>query len=318
MEFLELPKSIARRVRDIEAAFLGPRRSREKRAQYQQQHGLEWGLRRIAERWPQLQSESVEEPIFILSAGWRSGSTMLQRLLMAGGNYLIWGEPYSHAGIIDGIAAPIACFTDRWPHDAWFVEASSVEDLSRRWVANLYPPMDALLRAHVDLFQRLFGDPARLLGARGWGLKDARLTTGHAMYLKWLFPRAKFIFLYRNPFSAYRSYRPYRRWYVSWPEQPVFTPWAFGTYWKAMTDDFVSGYGKVDGLLLRYEDLTGPEPPLEALSRYVGFQVPPPAQIERIADSTPRNKGFGLPAIERALLQAAVAPTATRLGYRPD
>jgi len=319
MEFLERLKSIARPLRDFEAAFLGPRRSREKLLQYQRQrHSLEAGLIKIAARWPDLRSESVEAPIFILSAGWRSGSTMLQRLLMHAGRYLIWGEPYSHARIIDGVAAPITCFTEKWPHDAWFVGASPLEDLSRQWVANLYPPMESLLGAHVELFQQLFAEPARRLGARGWGLKDVRLTTDHALYLRWLFPHAKFIFLYRNPYAAYRSYRPYRRWYVSWPDRPIFTPWAFGKYWKAMTDDFMSGHAKVGGLLLKYEDLTGADPPLEALSQYVGFQVPRPAEIERIADSSTQLKKLGVPALERALLQAAVDPTAIRLGYRAD
>ena len=160
MEFLERLKSIARPLRDFEAAFLGPRRSREKLLQYQRQrHSLEAGLIKIAARWPDLRSESVEAPIFILSAGWRSGSTMLQRLLMHAGRYLIWGEPYSHARIIDGVAAPITCFTEKWPHDAWFVGASPLEDLSRQWVANLYPPMESLLGAHVELFRQLFAEP---------------------------------------------------------------------------------------------------------------------------------------------------------------
>jgi hypothetical protein len=312
-------ESLKASVRDLEAAVRGPRRARAKLKQYRQRaHRVEEGLAAIASRWPDLHSESLEEPIFILSAGWRSGSTMLQRLLMSAGRHLIWGEPYSHARMIDALAEPIRCFTESWPHDAWFVGTTAAEELSRRWVANLYPPVEQLLRAHLDLFDRLFGDPARNLGASGWGIKDVRLTTDHALYLKWLFPRAKFIFLYRDPYAAYRSYRPYRRWYISWPDRPVFTPWAFGKYWKTMTEDFLSGYERVGGMLVKYEDLVGPHPPLEALSRYVGFSVPNPAEIERIADTASRPKSTRLPALERAILRAAVDPTAFRLGYRPD
>jgi hypothetical protein len=316
---IALGPSVKASLRDFEAALRGPRRARAKLKQYRRrERHLQAGLAFIHARWPELRSDSIEEPIFILSAGWRSGSTMLQRLLMGAGQHIIWGEPYSHARMIDAIAEPIRCFTESWPHDAWFVGATSAEDLSRLWVANLYPPIDSLLRAHLDLFQRLFAEPAKSLGARGWGIKDVRLTTDHAMYLRWLFPRAKFIFLYRNPYAAYRSYRPYRRWYVSWPDRPVFTPWAFGKYWKAMTDDFTSGYEKVGGMLIRYEDLISSEPPIEALSRYVGFGVPPPAAIDRIADTASPPRESRLPRLERALLRAAVDPTAIRLGYRPD
>lgn len=316
---MALRQSLKASLRDFEAALRGPRRARAKLNQYRRrEHRLEVGLTSIRARWPELRSDSIEEPIFILSAGWRSGSTMLQRLLMGAGQYIIWGEPYSHARMIDAIAEPIRCFTENWPHDAWFAGAASADDLSRRWVANLYPPIESLLRAHLDLFQRLFAEPAERLGARGWGIKDVRLTTDHAVYLRWLFPRAKFIFLYRNPYAAYRSYRPYRRWYVSWPDQPVFTPWAFGKYWKAMTDDFTSGYEKVGGMLVRYEDLISAKPPLEALSRHVGFHVPHPAEIDRIADTASPPRESRLPMFERALLRAAVDPTASRLGYRSD
>jgi hypothetical protein len=312
-------ESVKTVLRDLEAAFRGPRRARAKRKEYRlRAHRLETGLTAIRARWPELQSDSAEEPIFVLSAGWRSGSTMLQRLLMRAGRHIIWGEPYSHARMIDAVAEPIRCFTESWPHDAWFAGSVSADDLSRRWVANLYPPVESLLRSHLDLFQRLFVEPARHLGAPGWGIKDVRLTTDHALYLRWLFPRAKFVFLYRNPYAAYLSYRPYRRWYVSWPDQPVFTPWAFGKYWKTMTEDFLSGYEKVGGMLVKYEDLVGAHPPLEALSQYVGFQVPNPAEIERIADTASRPKSTRLPALERAILRAAVDPTAFRLGYRAD
>ena len=312
-------QSLKATLRDVDAALRGPRRARAKLKQYRRRERLlAVGLTSIHERWPELQSRSTEEPIFILSAGWRSGSTMLQRLLMAGGHHMIWGEPYSHARMIDAIAEPIRCFTENWPHDTWFASGASAEDLSRRWVANLYPPMESLLRGHLDLFQRLFAEPAQRLGARGWGIKDVRLTTDHAVYLRWLFPRARFIFLYRNPYAAYRSYRPYRRWYVSWPDRPVFTPWAFGKYWKAMTDDFTAGYGKVGGMLVRYEDLVSEHPPLDALSQYVGFHVPHPREIDRIADTASPPRESRVPALERALLRAAVDPTASRLGYRPE
>src|SRR6185312_12863121 len=41
-------------------------------------------------------------PIFLLSAGWRSGSTLLQRMIMEKNHdILMWGEPFDHASIFD-------------------------------------------------------------------------------------------------------------------------------------------------------------------------------------------------------------------------
>ena len=40
------------------------------------------GLKCIEERWPMADADKdTERPVFVFSAGWRSGSTLLQRLL---------------------------------------------------------------------------------------------------------------------------------------------------------------------------------------------------------------------------------------------
>ncbi len=52
---------------------------------------IESGIRAIRRRWPEITNDCDEHPVFILSAGWRSGSTMLQRMLMR--ECFIWGEP---------------------------------------------------------------------------------------------------------------------------------------------------------------------------------------------------------------------------------
>lgn len=51
-------------------------------------------IKTLVERWPDLREhDSSKSPIFVLAAGWRSGSTLLQRLLMPPA--LIWA---SHTG----------------------------------------------------------------------------------------------------------------------------------------------------------------------------------------------------------------------------
>lgn len=48
--------------------------------------------------------EDHEEPIFLMAAGWRTGSTLLQRLIMSDSRVLMWGEPYHECGLIQNLA----------------------------------------------------------------------------------------------------------------------------------------------------------------------------------------------------------------------
>ena len=50
----------------------------------------------IAHRWPDAHSDFPQDPVFVLAAGWRSGSTWVQRGLMTSGQIVIWGEPYAY------------------------------------------------------------------------------------------------------------------------------------------------------------------------------------------------------------------------------
>src|SRR5262245_48832244 len=67
---------------------------------------LEQGLILYSDYWGG-EIDSTEKPIFILSAGWRSGSTLVQRCVMSGGEAMIWGEPYGPFGLFDALADPI-------------------------------------------------------------------------------------------------------------------------------------------------------------------------------------------------------------------
>ena len=93
------------------------------------------GIAAIGKRWPELVSQSVEEPLFVLAAGWRSGSTLLQRMLMP--RAFIWGEPYGHAGLVDSLADPLRAFTASWPEDECFHQGQSSDALRKRFIANL-------------------------------------------------------------------------------------------------------------------------------------------------------------------------------------
>src|SRR3954454_6805561 len=76
-------------------------------------HSIAAGLAALARRWPDARSESGEEPVFVLAAGWRSGSTLLQRALLS--HCFVWGEPFGHAGLLERMADPLRTVNKGWP-----------------------------------------------------------------------------------------------------------------------------------------------------------------------------------------------------------
>lgn len=274
---------------------------------------LKNGLRIIQQRWPNTEKESDEQPVFIFSAGWRSGSTLLQRLIMSKNSTLIWGEPYSHAAIFDGLSAPIKAITDKWPANNWLIDQYDTTQLSQLWVANLYPEISQLKRANLNYIQTLFQEPAAARGFSSWGVKDVRLTIDHAHYLRWLYPQAKFLFLYRNPYYAYASYRQDRTWYKQWPNKPVFTPKDFAQHWYELASGFVDGYKDVDGLLIKYEDLCSGSFDTAPLEKYLNITLDTSILEEKIgASNTKMNE---IPQYEFKQIRNTTRILARQLGY---
>src|SRR2546423_11958321 len=108
------------------------------------------GLAALSRRWPEVRSSSPDEPVFVLAAGWRSGSTLLQRALLS--HALVWGEPLGHAGLIERLSDPLRAVNERWPEAHFVYRGQPIDKLAEKFVANLYPPPHYLIKAHLAWF----------------------------------------------------------------------------------------------------------------------------------------------------------------------
>ncbi|MEG4321423.1 MULTISPECIES: sulfotransferase [unclassified Microcoleus] len=275
---------------------------------------IEEALKTFSVRWPNIKSNCDSSPVFIFSAGWRSGSTLLQRLVMSSGSIIVWAEPYGRAGLIDHLSSPLKSITDSYPAAEWFIDEvlsdrAPLSDLAGEWIANLYPDIKYLLESHIAFLLNHFENPAKARGILRWGLKEVRLTIDHAIYLKWLFPNAKFLFLYRNPYNAYASFQGFY-WYKKWPNEPVYTPEQFGLHWKNLLQGYIADSHKVKGMLIKYEDLCNEEFDFPELQNYLELKLNK-TTIEKVIYSTKRQAAPE----ELRLLKSVVNPLAMELGY---
>ena len=180
------------------------------------------------------------------------------------------------------------------------------------WTSNLYPPVQCLLDAHVEFFRKLFAEPSLARGYARWGLKEVRYGMEHAVYLHWLFPKAKFLFLVRNPYECWASYSRLKiAWQRFWPEPGVATPEQFGIHWSSIVESCCDHFEKVCGFPIRYEVLVRGDFDMRPLAEYLGFE-PDPAPLKMWIGASP--PGAVAPE-EMERLQKVVGPMADRLGY---
>ena len=293
-----------------------PRALREHAANLSSRPGVGSGLDELKKSSVPDARDKEDQPIFLLSAGWRAGSTLLQRLIMSDPSVLMWGEPYDECGVVQRMSEMLKAFRPGWPPEDYYYNASKPK--SGDWVANFFPRPDALRRGHRAFFDATFAEPARRGGAMRWGIKEVRLNVEHARYLRWLYPGAKLVFLYRNPLDAYQSYCRFgRNWYDLWPERPVFTPSAFGSHWRDLTGGFVREAQDLDALVVRYEDLVAADQQLlERLEEKLEVRVDRTVLNQKVGSSERSGQQAWVSRLEKSLLRRAVSPLAQELGYQ--
>jgi len=279
--------------------------------------GIASGVAELAKICGDDPADDGEAPIFLFSAGWRSGSTLLQRLIMSDSRVLLWGEPYDECGVIQALAGTMTAFRSGWPPQDYYYRGAKLGEMTGDWIANLFPAPSALKRGYRALFETAFAEPARLAGAPRWGVKEVRLTADHARFLQFLYPNARFLFLIRNPLDAYQSYCRYgRNWYDTWPAKPVFTPAAFGRHWRILAEGYLRDATALDALVVRYEDLVKATPELlQRIGQHLDVRLDPAVMAKKVGSSERGGEQAWVSRLEKSLLRRAVSPLARDLGY---
>ncbi|WJW74441.1 sulfotransferase [Thiohalobacter sp. IOR34] len=217
---------------------------------------------------------SVSAPVFVFSAGWRSGSTLLQRLLTASGEVLVWGES---GGALNGLADALEQYRQMLGpggqryrfgfggNGAAQFEAFAADpgDGAHRWIASMNPPEARILDSFRLQLETLYAGPARELGFPRWGVKEVLCGLDTARFLRELWPDARFLFLVRHPLDCLLSIK--RRNWMDQPQRPDRLAY-FAEHWRRLAAEFRAADF---GLLLHYERLLNDPQQMRAMCDYL-------------------------------------------------
>lgn len=205
--------------------------------------------------------------MFVLAGGRRTGSTLLQRLLISTGEIMIWGE---HDGTLMRHLNGIMTEMVEW-------NAVNAKDQLKKfiasgynnWIPNVNPRSGDFVPATRGYFRNLFGRTARTLDYPRWGFKEVCYGAEAALWLEKLFPEASFVLLVRHPRDCLLSLKATR-----WGGKHLQGgPEDFLSKWATLSRELMEVNSKLrQSALFRYEDLVAdPEKGVAGIAKVTGI-----------------------------------------------
>lgn len=265
----------------------------------------------------------TDKPIFLFSASWRSGSTLLQRLITASSEALIWGEA---GGALDCLAdteeryAQMLGLGDvQFKHGfggngaeqfEQFVAAGAKGVL--KWIACMNPQKEVIHKAFREMFDKIYAESSLKLGYSRWGIKEVRAGINAAIFLKKLYPDAKFVFLIRNPLSCLLSMKR-RNWVDCISTKDPLSYYAKS--WRKLAAEF----RKVEfGYIVRYEELITKQKTLESLFEYLEISKVPSNFITKSRVDWETLNNEKLTYFEKLKIRIMIGDEMAHYGYTMD
>jgi hypothetical protein len=262
------------------------------------------------------ESLKPESPIFVLSTGWRSGSTLLQRILVTDPRVLLWGEPLGEMAFFSGVADMVSRVS-MFP---------SIRELSRpdlplphslatSWIATLYPPGVDFRLGLQSLLTGWLGQPAYRRGFRRWGFKEVRLSAVEARLLHWLYPKAKFVLLSRSPYDCYRSlsHSGWHHVYHTRPDVRVDSAAGIARHWNRLALSWSELPADFPAFRIKYEDLITGGVDFRKLESWLGIQIREDVALSATVGATSQRRKLGW--CERMIILREAGPGMNYLGY---
>ena len=226
-------------------------------------------------------ADDSESPIFLLATGWRTGSTLLQRILVTDHRLLLWGEPFGEMALISSLSESLtrlSTFPDlkqHWAGDDLISSPETSALMAKSWIATLYTTGGDLRAALRSLFSVWLATPAVERGFSRWGFKDVRLGATEAVLLHWLYPNAKFVILSRHPFDCYRSLADsgWHHVYYRRPDIRVDSAASFARHWNRLAVSWSQLPAGFPSVHIRYEDLVQGKVDFRELESWLGVKV---------------------------------------------
>jgi hypothetical protein len=260
--------------------------------------------------------DESEAPIFLLSTGWRAGSTLLQRILVTDPHLLLWGEPLGEMALFSRMTEMVTNFISQRNLTEWRNQPPlTSSSLAKSWIANLYPPGESFRSGLRSILDRWLGDPAREHGFTRWGFKEVRIGASEAILLHWLYPKARFLVISRHPYDCYRSLvdSGWRGVYDRYPDTPVDSAAGFAMHWNRIAVSWAQLPEKFPITKIKYEDLIAGRVDCRKLESWLGINIQEDTALSASIGGTSTRASLSW--YERLIIASEAAPGMRALGY---